>query len=121
MSRIQHAVVLGLTVFAGCSSPGTHQVIEDAGFGDAAPFTKGVSTLAGAAEAGFVDGDRSVARFNNPVNVAVGPDGRIFVADFDNGKLRVVTPDGTTSTLISTENFRRPFGLAFAGDTLFVT
>src|SRR5687768_8204004 len=66
------------------------------------PFTSGVSMLSGHAEAGFVDGPRGTARFANPVNVAFGPDGMLYVADFDNGKLRVVDPvDGTTTTLIA--------------------
>ncbi len=91
------------------------------GDGGAPAFTDGVSTLAGAADSGYVDGDRDVARFHNPVNVAVGPDGLIYVADFDNNKIRVVDEDGTTSTLIAQQGFARPFGMAFAGSTLWVT
>jgi DNA-binding beta-propeller fold protein YncE len=90
--------------------------------GGAPPFTKGVSTLAGAADPGVVDGSRDVARFANPVNVAVGPDGNLFVADHDNGKIRVVASDGTTSTLIAQMAFRRPFGMTFASSgAMFVT
>jgi DNA-binding beta-propeller fold protein YncE len=117
-------VVIALT---GCSSdpPAT----GDAGGGSDAdgensdvPFTQGTSTLAGAAHAGYVDGARSVARFANPVNVAYR-DGRIYVADFDNNKIRVIdTVSYETTTLIAQPSFQRPFGLAFAADgTLYVS
>ena len=94
----------------------------DGGSGSAAPpFTNGVSTLAGAADAGYVDGSRDVARFKNPVGVAVGSDGLVYVADFDNSKLRAVAPDGTTTTIIDDPMFVRPFALAFApSGTLYV-
>lgn len=90
---------------------------------DAPPFTRGVSMLSGDAEAGYVDGERGVARFANPVNVALGPDGRVYVADFDNGKIRAVdAADGRTSTVVSQTGFQRPFGLAFGADgALYVT
>lgn len=84
-------------------------------------FTNGVSTLAGTAQPGHTDGSRDSVRFNNPVNVAVGPDGRIYVADFDNSRVRVVEPDGTTSTLTQQNGFVRPFGITFDGDKLYVT
>jgi DNA-binding beta-propeller fold protein YncE len=87
----------------------------------APPWTDGVSTLAGAANPGMVDGDRDVARFRNPVNIAVGPDGNIYVADFDNDRIRMVEEDGTTSTLIQQKGFAKPFGITFAGGTMYVT
>ena len=71
------------------------------GDGGTPGFTDGVSTLAGSGEAGFVDGERAISRFNNPVNAIVGPDGMVVVADFDNSKIRVVDPQtGATRTLI---------------------
>ncbi len=86
------------------------------------PFTNGASTLAGASDPAKTDGPRAVARFNNPVNVAVGPDGNIYVADFDNSEIRVVDRTGTTSTVIAKQGFVRPFGLAFGHDgTLYVS
>jgi sugar lactone lactonase YvrE len=98
---------------------------DDSGSGgvDVPPFTNGVSMLSGSAEAGYVDGERGQARFANPVNTAFGPDGRVYVADFDNGKIRVVDAEsGTTSTVIATTGFQRPFGMAFAPDgTLYVS
>jgi len=107
--------------------------VPDAAVPDAAPpdappgcvvpaFTTGVSTLAGCDISGAVDGPRADARFSNPVNVALGPDGKVYVADFDTSLIRTVAPDGTTATLVAQANFRRPFGLAFAADgTLYVS
>ncbi|MBA3541504.1 MAG: hypothetical protein H0T79_17965 [Deltaproteobacteria bacterium] len=90
--------------------------------GDPPPdFTNGVSTLAGSFLAEYIDGPRDIARFNNPVNVQYR-DGKIYVADFDNGKIRVVSPDGTTGTVVAQPDFFRPFGMTFADDgTLYVS
>ena len=86
------------------------------------PWYNGVSTLTGAADSGHDDGARGVARFNNPVNVAFGPDGMLYVADFDNNLVRTVDPEtGKTTTLIKQPNFKRPFGMAFDGGTLYIT
>jgi sugar lactone lactonase YvrE len=87
------------------------------------PFTNGVSMLTGGPEAGLIDGRRGEAKLANPVNVAFGPDGKVYVADFDNGKIRVVNAeDGTTSTLIAATGFQRPFAMTFSSDgTLYVS
>ena len=79
-----------------------------------------VVTLAGCPAAGVADGARGMARFANPVNVAAGTT-EVFVADFDNGRIRAVAPDGATRTLVMAPNFRRPFGLALVGDVLYVS
>jgi sugar lactone lactonase YvrE len=89
----------------------------DGGVSTLPPLGPGVVTLAGGAEAGDLDGIRDMARFRNPVNVAVGEDGMLYVADFDNSLVRRVTPDGEVSTLAaSSSRFSRPFGLAVATD-----
>jgi DNA-binding beta-propeller fold protein YncE len=95
----------------------------DAGAGGPRPaFTRGVSTLAGSSEAGLVDGDRDHNLFRNPVNVAYGPHGKLYVADFDNGKIRVVDAAGATTTMTTPTGFARPFGLAFdAAGMLYVS
>lgn len=77
------------------------------------------ATLAGCAAPGAVDGDRNVARFDNPVNVVLGPDGDVYVADHGNHRIRAVTPSGTTRTVIDHGGFRRPWGMAFATDGTF--
>lgn len=117
-------VLLGAA--AGCTDDDDMDPGDDGGDGGGdggPPFTSGVSTLAGSGEAGDIDGSRGQARFSNPVNVALGPDGRVYVADFDNGRIRVVDAEtGATSTLISRQGFSRPFAIAFAADgTMYVS
>lgn len=119
--RTEALVLLaGLSACAGNGGPMGDD--DDGGSADCGMKTSGVSTLAGAAASGFVDGPGCQARFHNPVNTAVGPDGTVYVADFDGGKIRAVSSDGTTSTVINQADFTRPFGLAFAPNgTLYVT
>jgi len=104
-------LVLSVLFAAGLAACGADQNNE------APPWYDGVSTLTGAADKGKVDGPRGTARLNNPVNVAYGPDGKLYVADFDNDLIRVVdVTTGDTSTLIKQQGFARPFGLAFGKD-----
>jgi sugar lactone lactonase YvrE len=60
-----------------------------------------VTTLAGlAGSPGSTDGKGSSARFFKPSGLAVSPAGNIFyVADSRNSTIRLVTPDGTVTTL----------------------
>ena len=59
-----------------------------------------VSTLAGGTvNAGLLDGNGSSARFNEPRNLAVDPQGNIYVGDGSNHAIRRITPDGSVSTL----------------------
>ena len=126
MLRTKLVLSLGLAALVGCATNGggDDDVTGDGGVdpgGDRPPVTeKGVSTLAGWSDPGYLDGNRQVNLFNNPVSCAVGPDGNVYVADFDNGKLRVVDGNGNAGTVISKQGFSRPFGLAFVGDTLYV-
>ena len=78
---------------------------------------------------GNVDGPAAQARFQHPLGVALH-DGRIYVADTYNDKIRVVDPaDGSTSTLAGSgrpgyadqpAEFFEPAGLATTTDKLFV-
>jgi DNA-binding beta-propeller fold protein YncE len=92
-----------------------------------------VSTLAGSGSAGFADGAGRQAQFNGPMGVAVGADGRVYVADTWNDRIRVITPEGEVSTLAGGEQpgwvdgagaqarFDTPTDLALAADgTLWV-
>ncbi|QDS14744.1 NHL repeat-containing protein [Xanthomonas arboricola] len=58
-----------------------------------------VTTLAGDGSAGFRDGAAAQARFNGPIGVAVDAEGRVYVADTYNDRIRVIAPDGQVSTL----------------------
>ena len=60
----------------------------------------GVSLLAGSlGGAGNLDGVGAAARFNNPLGLGIGPNGDLYVADRDNGRIRKVTPAGVVSTV----------------------
>jgi len=59
-----------------------------------------VSTFAGVAGAsGHADGPGSYARFSDPYGVAIDAMGKVYVADSDNGVIRVINPFGMVSTL----------------------
>lgn len=59
-----------------------------------------VSTLAGEPGApGAVDGTGNVARFNFPADIAISPDGTLFVADSGNHCIRKISPAGAVTTL----------------------
>ncbi|MEE3121924.1 MAG: NHL repeat-containing protein [SAR324 cluster bacterium] len=47
-----------------------------------------VITLAGSGSAGFADGQGSAAKFNFPTGVAADSSGNVYVADFDNHRIR---------------------------------
>ncbi|MEY3014949.1 MAG: hypothetical protein RIT45_3684, partial [Pseudomonadota bacterium] len=91
-----------------------------------------VGTLAGSSTAGYVDGKGGAAQFNQPIGVATLA-GVAFVADFGNQRIRVVTPDGTTTTLAGSTygyldgkgaaaRFQYPIGIAVdAGGVAYVT
>ncbi len=58
-----------------------------------------VGTLAGDGEAGHRDGPAAQAQFNAPTDVAVDTAGIIYVADSQNNRIRVISPEGMVSTL----------------------
>lgn len=76
------------------------------------PMESGVATLSGCVNSGVVDGIRGTARFSNPVNVALGQSGIVYVADFDSNRLRRIDGTGKVSTIVSSVELNRPFGLA---------
>lgn len=93
-----------------------------------------VTTYAGLATAGAVDGNVSVAKFNGPTGVGVDTSGNVFVADYWNHKIRKITPSGDVSTVAgtgiagaadgssATASFNHPAIVAVdAHNTLFIT
>jgi sugar lactone lactonase YvrE len=58
-----------------------------------------VTTLAGGAGAGNVDGTGTAAKFNGPRSVAVDLTGNVYVADANNNKIRKVSAAGVVTTL----------------------
>jgi sugar lactone lactonase YvrE len=63
--------------------------------------TGDVVTIAGApGQAGFADGQGPAARFRFPAGIAVDPvDGMIWISDKDNHVIRLMTPNGTVTTI----------------------
>ena len=58
-----------------------------------------VSTLAGVAGvSGTADGTGAAARFSRVNGIAIGPDGDLYVSDYDNARIRRVTTAGVVST-----------------------
>jgi sugar lactone lactonase YvrE len=89
--------------------------------------------LAGTGVSGFVDGATDVARFHQPVGLALDAAGTLYVADLSNHAVRAVAPDGTVRTVAGTgvagyrdgstevAQFDSPRGVALAGpDVLYV-
>jgi len=58
-----------------------------------------VSTLAGTGAPGYADGPGLSAQFSGPASVDVNEGGNIYVADCANHRIRIISPDGTVSTL----------------------
>jgi DNA-binding beta-propeller fold protein YncE len=58
-----------------------------------------VTSLAGSGNLGFADGVGTQASFIYPQGVAVDSSGNIFVADWDNNRIRKISPTGGTFDL----------------------
>jgi sugar lactone lactonase YvrE len=92
-----------------------------------------IETVVGTGEAGYSgdDGPGTAAQINNPKNIEMGPDGRVYFADTNNNRIRVWDP---TSNIVETfagtgeaamgevgrqatdVALSRPFGIAFGPD-----
>lgn len=57
------------------------------------------TTLAGTGTAGWKDGIGTSAEFLQPRGMAIDSAGNLYIADWGNNRIRLVAPDGTTSTL----------------------
>jgi sugar lactone lactonase YvrE len=96
-----------------------------------------ITTVAGNTTTGFSGdgGPATAAQLNRPSDVAVDDVGRIYIADSQNNRIRVVATDGTISTLAgtgaaaygddnvpaATSPLFAPTGLYWSAGTLYVT
>lgn len=60
-----------------------------------------VSTIAGSVQ-GYADGQGAAAQFSSPSGICIDPNGNLFVTDYDNQKIRKITPTGIVSTFAGT-------------------
>jgi len=60
---------------------------------------------------GYRDGTGNQATFNEPSGIVVGRDGNIYVADFNNHRIRRVTPEGVVTTVSGDGNQRNTDGV----------
>jgi sugar lactone lactonase YvrE len=90
-----------------------------------------VSTFAGST-AGFQDGSSTQAKFFTLIDIEIDAEDNLYVGDFDNARIRKITPAGVVSTFagsvrsnqdgpLATATFDSPSALEFADDgSLFV-
>lgn len=91
-----------------------------------------VETLAGGGGPGFADGRGEQARFAFPQGLALDDAGNLYVADYNNHRIRRVTPAGEVATITgdgtpgcadgpaSVARLRNPHGLAWHAGVLYV-
>jgi len=94
----------------------------------AAGLTGTVTTFAGSGTAAFADGTGTNASFSNLMGMAFATDGTIYVADYNNNRIRKITTSAVVSTFAGSgsasfaegigtnASFFRANGLAFATD-----
>ena len=63
-----------------------------------------VSTFVGSGTPGFVDGNGTVARFNEPFGIVSDASGNLYISDYKNICIRKVTPAGVVSTILKKTN-----------------
>lgn len=59
-----------------------------------------VTTIAGVPRMGTANGPAAAARFTNPVQLALGPGGTLYVGDLFSPQIRQIAPDGTVSLFV---------------------
>src|SRR6266481_7828887 len=93
-----------------------------------------VQTFAGSGFYGYVDGQGTQTMFYNPMSIVADSSSNLFVLDYNNFRIRKITPDGTVSTFagggggnlpgygtnVSLGNFSRPMTIDHSNTVWFV-
>lgn len=61
-----------------------------------------VTTVAGSGLGGFSDGNGSSATFSAPSGIAIDTTGTLYVADYNNNRIRMISPSGDVTTIAGT-------------------
>ena len=61
-----------------------------------------VSTYAGTGTVGYLDGEASEAKFNQPINICLDDEGNMYVSDFINQRIRKISSDMMVTTIAGT-------------------
>jgi IPT/TIG domain len=109
----------------GSTGPVSITVGPDTYVGPVFTYPEDVSTFAGSGLGGSANGQGTAASFSAPENGAFDSKGNLFVADYGNNLIRMITPDGTVSTFAgkttsgfsngqgTNATFKNPSGLIF--------
>lgn len=85
--------------------------------------SRGVTTFTGKDTEGDKNGKGKIAQFDSPRHIAIDKDGNLFVADYDNHKIKKIAPNGKVTTYAGSEKgfangdkskalFEYPYGIA---------
>jgi len=103
------AIMVALTAaLAACGGGGSGDSDTTASGNGSSTASGGyvVTTIAGGRVGdgvGFADGPGTTALFNNPMGIALGPDGCLYVADKSNNRIRKIAANGVVSTVAGTD------------------
>ncbi|MDB5179373.1 MAG: hypothetical protein JWN12_5 [Candidatus Saccharibacteria bacterium] len=113
---------------------GTMYVVEGTGSRIRKMTTSGVvTTFAGSGTIGAADGTGAAAQFYYPRGIAIDSTGNLFVADFQNNRIRKITPNAVVTTFAGSTSgyvdgtgaaakFAAPNGIVIdSNDNLYVT
>lgn len=89
------------TPFGICRDKNENLYIADAGNNCIRKITPAgiVTTLAGTGTAGYLDGPNASAQFNSPTGVCADDSGNVYVADFQNHRIRKISVLGMVTTI----------------------
>ncbi len=81
-----------------------------------------IFTVAGSGQKGNRDGAADQARFNGPKHIDVAADGKVYIADDTNHKIRIYDPADQTVRTLDTSPYvlNRPHGVTVRGDWLYI-